>query len=401
MKIGILTFHKSINNGAVMQCYSLSKKLQELFPEDNIEVIDYHMPKAKKNDTLTFKRHIKGRNAIVTLAKFLKFLLDPESYFFAKKRMIAFESVADSYLPLSKEKIFDDGTEKLFEYINSNYDIVIAGSDAIWNYNLRGFPNPYFLDESITVKKLSYAASCYGMSYEKIPHEQKEKISKILSTYSFLGVRDSESEKFADFIGCSVPTTHTCDPTVFLDVNNLPIDEEKLKAKLSSCGFDFTKQSIAVMGTEVMCQMVRKMYGNKYQIVSLSNSCKSADVKLYEITPYEWAYCFRFFQVTVTTFFHGTLLSLRNGVPVISIALPSEYSKNHVTKVEDFLKRVGFEDNYFHTDCKTENIQRIKEKIDFYLSTDMHDEIVNRMNTEAESANVFFEKISEIKSELE
>ena len=40
MRIGILTFHRSVNNGAVIQCYSLSKRLQKEFPDADVEVID-------------------------------------------------------------------------------------------------------------------------------------------------------------------------------------------------------------------------------------------------------------------------------------------------------------------------------------------------------------------------
>lgn len=41
MKIGILTFHQSVNNGAVMQAYSLSKRLKKEYPEAEVEIIDY------------------------------------------------------------------------------------------------------------------------------------------------------------------------------------------------------------------------------------------------------------------------------------------------------------------------------------------------------------------------
>ena len=40
-RVGILTFHKSINYGAFMQCYSLSQRMQRDFPDCRIEVIDY------------------------------------------------------------------------------------------------------------------------------------------------------------------------------------------------------------------------------------------------------------------------------------------------------------------------------------------------------------------------
>lgn len=49
MRIGILTFHRSVNSGAVMQCYSLCKRLQKEFPEVKVGVNDYHMPKIQES----------------------------------------------------------------------------------------------------------------------------------------------------------------------------------------------------------------------------------------------------------------------------------------------------------------------------------------------------------------
>ena len=40
-KVGILTFHRSINYGAFMQAYSLSKKIKKRVPDATVEIIDY------------------------------------------------------------------------------------------------------------------------------------------------------------------------------------------------------------------------------------------------------------------------------------------------------------------------------------------------------------------------
>ena len=60
MRIGILTFHKSINNGAVIQCYSLSKKIQEIFPNHEVEVIDYHMPQIDDLYSVSYAKLFSG-----------------------------------------------------------------------------------------------------------------------------------------------------------------------------------------------------------------------------------------------------------------------------------------------------------------------------------------------------
>ena len=308
-----------------------------------------------------------------------------------KKIQVFAESV--HLLPLSDKKIYSDETKELFEYIDNNYDLVIAGSDAIWNYVVHGFPNPYFLSDTLKCKKYSYAASVYGMNYESIPPEDKFAIAKILNSYELLSARDDESINFVQEIGCKTTPIHVCDPTVFLDVDNLPIDKEALMKKIEARGFDFSKKTIGMMGTDTMGEMIRKMYGNQFQIVSLFQYTKAADVNLYDLSPFEWAYMFRFFEVTFTTYFHGTLVSLRNGTPVISIALINDYSKKHMTKVEDFLLRVGLHDCYFSTDYKTQNLDAIKAKADYFLANDTRQKIVQKIDAEAKTFLPFLDAL--------
>ena len=398
MKIGVLTFHKSINNGAVMQCYSLTKRLQKEFPNDTVEIIDYHMPKVERAYTPSLRGYFANATLSIKLKRAIRLLMDPHFLKWQKERKQAFESVADM-LPLSERSIFADDTAELFPYINEAYDVVIAGSDAIWNYVTRGFPNPYFLDASVKCHKLTYAASCYGMSYEKIPEVQRVQIGKILNDYHFLGVRDDEAKKFVAYVEAETPVAHTCDPTVFLDVEDLPIDVDGLIAKMKSKGFDFTKRTIGVMGSSKMCSMVRKMYGNSVQIVALYNYHKDADVNLHDLTPYEWAYVFRFFHATITTYFHGTHLSLRNGTPVVCVALETEYSKNHKTKVLDFLERIGLETWYFHSNYETTGFAEIKNQLDYFLKNDLREDIKSRMDCESESFRPFLEALRAIAKE--
>lgn len=47
MKIGIVTFQRTTNFGAIMQCYALNKKIRNLGAE--CETIDYHNKKNKSN----------------------------------------------------------------------------------------------------------------------------------------------------------------------------------------------------------------------------------------------------------------------------------------------------------------------------------------------------------------
>lgn len=396
LKIGILTFHRCVNNGAVMQAYSLSTRLRRELQHQNVtvEIIDYQMPCVDSYCMPSLRNYYRNCNPVLALKRTYRLLRNPGRFRQERKRIAVFEE-AFKTLPLSEEKVYDDGCEKLFALINEKYDIVIAGSDAIWNFDVRGFPNPYFLSDEIKGLKYSYAASVYGMNYENIPAEQREKIATILDSYELLGARDEESIRFAAEMGCVSQPIHTCDPTVFLNVDNLPIDENELKEKLKSKGFDFSKPTIGMMGTDPMCEMLRRMYGRKYQIAALFNYCEKADCNLYDLTPFEWAYVFRLFKVTVTTFFHGTLVSLRNGTPVVCIALDNAYSRVHETKVEDFLKRVGMSEAYFRSDYRTGAVPEIRARIDYCMAHDLKQEIIDRMDQEAKTFDPFLKKLCE------
>ena len=388
MKIGILTFHQSVNNGAVMQAYSLSKRLKREYPDAVIEIINYRRKSVDKSYAFSFLDYFKGPSLKGKIRRAVDLLLDPKRLKRLRKRTKIFND-CQYKLPLSKDVILSDDTRELNEYIEKNYDVLVVGSDAVWNYVLRGFPNAYFPSRDLDARKLSYAASCYGMDYLQIPGNERSAICDVLSAFDFIGVRDEATEKFVQWSGCEVVPQHTCDPTVFLDVNDLPVDVELLKKKLLDRGFDLDRPTIGVMGSEKMLSMVRRMYSDQYQIVSLYNYIKGADVNLYDLEPYEWAYVFRYFKLTFTTFFHGTLLSLRNGIPVICIDLDTEFGKRHVPKTLDVLCRLGFEDWYFRTDYKSLNVRQIKEKADELLGEDVYGTIITAMNQEAESFEVF------------
>lgn len=397
-KIGILTFHRSVNCGAFIQAYSLAKRLKEEYPNADVEIIDYHMPIVANSYTYTFSSYIAANNNIGRIKRIIRLAQHPTVIQKLNNRTKIFTE-CQKMLPLSGKTIFSNSTDEVFDYINSTYDVVIVGSDAVWNYASRGFPNAYFLNDKVHCKKLSYAASCYGMDYSTCPDKDIQQMSRFLSNFNFIGVRDEATENMVKYINPELTPAHTCDPTCFLKVNDLPVNEKKLREKLHKRGFDFNKTTIGMMGSEKMCNMLRRMYGKCYQIVSLYEPVRNSDVDLYDLTPFEWAYVFRFFKVTFTTYFHGTMLSLRNGIPVICLALQTNFAKKYTPKTLDLLKRLSYESWYFKTDYKTVHLDKIKSLADKMLQTEMHDEIVQRLDQEAANFDVFNDNLRRIMEE--
>lgn len=156
MKIGILTYHRSINYGAVMQAFALSKRLKEI-ENVEVEIIDYmsaRMDRYYKLFTI-----YRGKNGL----------------FRVMDRVSMYRAFMGSMkqLPLSEKKLVTDDVNKFFSYIDGKYDVIVVGSDAVWNYEKRGLPNPYFLSGEMAVHKVSYAASCNGIKYNNLDLEKR------------------------------------------------------------------------------------------------------------------------------------------------------------------------------------------------------------------------------------
>ena len=395
MRIGILTYHQSVNNGAVMQAYSLSKRLKELYPSCEIEIVDYRMQKVEEGYAYNLKNYLSHISAIKRFKRCLYLIRHPLFLYRKRQRTDVFGSCLGK-LPLSPKRIWDDKPDEIYSYINERYDVLVVGSDAIWNYLSRGYGNVYLPDSRVEITKMSYAASCYGMDFLKRPDTERKEIGQNLNEFAFIGVRDDATEEFVHWSGCGLTPVHTCDPTVFLNVDELPIDEEELREKLIKRGFDFSKPTIGMMGNAHMFKMLRRMYGKQYQIVALYEFIPGADVNLYDLEPYEWAYVFRYFKVTFTTFFHGTLLSLRNGTPVICLALDTDFAKAHTPKTLDVLTRLGFPEWYFKTDYQKINIEEIKQQADKFLCGDYTERILLAVEREAESFHVFNDALKQL-----
>lgn len=390
MKIGILTFHRSYNYGAFMQCFSLSTRLKKELPNATIEVIDYSSGYAMKG----YEDAIN--NADTKTAK--KLILRNESFHKCQEQ-----------LPLSCKRIVSDNVDEITQYLNDHYDAVVVGSDAVWNWICRGFPNIYFLKD-YKGKKFSYAASAHGQIFHDISEDQKEYLKQSFEGFQYIGARDVTTEELVHFVCPKKTVYHNCDPTMFLNLHDVPCDMEELKRKMEARGVDFSRPLIGLMAGEGLGYELRKHYKKKCQIVALYEPNKYADVYLYDLSPFEWAHVFSLFKVTVTHFFHGTMLSLVNHTPVIPIEYSSAFSSIHKTKIQDLMERIGLSSWRFVIDTQNEGIlfkvfrhykipidtkiwKHIFSQIDKFLVDNYSHVITEKINREKLYAETFFDAI--------
>lgn len=193
-KIGVLTFHKSINYGSVLQAWALCTALKEY----NISIIDYEPDVYKQNYDL------------FSQTKGLKYNVNRLLNCVAIKRQIqGFAEFRSKYLPLTQKCTSSDISEKTF----SEFDAVITGSDQIWNVHAEDADDAYFLPYNIGAKKIAYACSINNTDFTE--KRCDEKLKKWISDYDFISIREkSGADKVSHFLNGEKTIYTVLDPTL-------------------------------------------------------------------------------------------------------------------------------------------------------------------------------------------
>ena len=163
MKIGIMTFHWAQNYGAVLQCYALKCKLEEM--GHDVWVID-RLP--QYSGILRCFYHRFSYKHYLSWMKFARF---NRSFLIPKTRK--YRSMKDLEKHFGKE----------------SFDMVIVGSDQVWRWNIIGYN--YFLDfvDTQSTRKASYGAS-FGLSHWTENGLDTLKITELLKEFSHVSVRE-------------------------------------------------------------------------------------------------------------------------------------------------------------------------------------------------------------------
>lgn len=395
MRIGILTYHRSLNYGAVMQSAALAEQLTMRFPFASVEIIDYSS--AKMDRYYKMITVYRGKESAIHICNRI------EMYRAFQKGL--------RLLPLSKERLSSDNISNFEKWLGNRYDILITGSDAVWNYNKRGLPNPYFLSGKTNAKRFSYAASCNGLgitSYDDITEEQRCYLKDSFEKFDYIGVRDEQTEKLVHAVCPTLTVHHNCDPSILYgDLSKCNKTEllEKLKLKY---GFNPEKTTIAFMMSNLnggfrkeIVKRIKAKYGDRYQTVSLYSYNKYADIPyISDLTPQEWSIIFSLFDLTISKYFHGVMFSLLNRTPVIAVGAEKAI-QNFPNKISDALERMDLLDLYFPADSSTVmDWEKLMTKIDDCLNQNMHERIQLGLAREKETSESFFEHISKCISDL-
>ncbi len=197
MKIGILTFHRANNLGAVLQASALLQYLQDYHGQT--ELIDFYPNNAAKRPGTLRK--------LLSVVKRVVLFPSMAAQIKKEKRFAAYRK---KYYTLSGQTLYGDGE---IRQAKLSYDVLISGSDQIFNTNLTGDTAAYYLDFENRAKKISYASS-FGRS--ALSEREIQLIKEELPKFSAISVReDSAAEQIKREIGLRVPVV--VDPVFLLD----------------------------------------------------------------------------------------------------------------------------------------------------------------------------------------
>lgn len=205
MKAEIVTFVRAYNYGAVLQCWALSKALEELGVA--CEVLDYYPAYFKKQYTLQ------------EAAPLCRGFRDPRAWgnrlharILAAKRCRAFDRFLRQQLPLSQKQY--RSAEELKDRA-PDCGCYITGSDQVWHPNLAEFDPVFFLDfpDARSKRRLSYSAS-FGV--KAVPQKLAEEYRRRLSGYAGYCVREESGARLLkELLGQEAAVC--CDPTLLVD----------------------------------------------------------------------------------------------------------------------------------------------------------------------------------------
>ena len=279
MKVGIITFQRAYNYGAVLQAYALCQKINSL--GFSCEVIDYHCEK--------FERDYKKISIFKagSIREFISAIVNGKT---RNKKRAKFIDFVEREISLSPQKYY---CENIIDS-NNEYDVFITGSDQVWNLNLTDEDWNFFLAfVRLEKKKISYAASIVAIDNDK---EIENKIKNCLDSFSRITLRENSGVKYLLSLGYN-STKLVLDPTLLL-----------------------TKEEWTELGKKYsMGMLLPKDYLLAYfvsptnlPIVLINYTHRKVDavINLTTVSPGQFVRLFMNATMVITNSFHGTAFSI-------------------------------------------------------------------------------------------
>ena len=311
MKIGLLTFHRAHNYGAVLQCYALQEVLKGMGHE--VEVIDYRQPAI---EAAYDSWHLRWfLNKFIKVWKMHSYLL--QLYKESKLRKI-FQDFLNGYLNVQHTCTFSD--------IPDCYDYYVIGSDQLFNLEITHGLDPVYsgkFEKSNRPKMIGYAISSNQESIKLIGQNEWDKIFKRFCAISF------REKALADLL------FHLYGKKVDVCIDPTLLTDRKVWEKVTS------KHRIVndcIVLYEVRCNEGEEhtLTHKAYHLAKQLNT-EVVNLSKKEYTVEEWILYIKHAKCIITSSFHASAFALIFNRPLYSFILNDGKDSRYV----DLLNSVG------------------------------------------------------------
>lgn len=309
-RIGIITIHSDLNYGAALQAYALNEFLRNQGYQ--AEIINYiKIP----NHPRTYPFPINIAYKLMNIPRFRRY-----------RKFLKSSVTTKTYNSL----------EELMTNFNEPFDILISGSDQVWNPTCGGFINKlnpaYYLafGSHDKYKKIAYASSVgsYVFNKEEIPY-----IKKWLGDYDHLSTREiSGSQQLEKILGR--PVKVVLDPTLLLNKS----DWNKVAHKIN-----IEEDYVLVYYIDEIAECVeyaRKIADkNGWKVAMMTNTLKrfpGVDINIPFCGPAEFLGLFANAKYITTNSFHGTAFAINFNKDFISVI-----KRNSPQRAQTLLNNIG------------------------------------------------------------
>lgn len=342
MRVGILTYHEGLNHGAYLQAYATMRVLQGM--GHDVQIINYKNRQHWLNEDV--RPWFKYRRPVRFIDRFKKqtaFLKDRKHF---------------------KQTPFTTNPEDISEL---GFDVVVVGSDCVWNYKSFGYDDLYF--GGLNARRVISYAPSFG--WVNADEQILEPVKKALARFDAISVRDENTRRIVhSLLGFDAPMV--LDPTLIYDFSQDELSSkraEELQPYLLVYAY-------AAVPSETI-QTVRKYAEAKgLKIIATGYRQHWSDYNLMGVGPLEWLAFFRNAHTVLTTTFHGTVFSLKYRKHFFYVT--NNKAKN---RVETLFRICGL----------AEHLQHVDDGATLFLEPD-YDDVYARLDVAAKSSLKWLQK---------
>ena len=295
-RVGILTFHRAINYGALLQAYALQTAISKLSPELSVKVIDYrtHAIEDVYDPLNLHSARLPALDAALWLTRLGR----------RRENRQNFDAFLDAHVsrtvPVRREEL--DG-------IADEFDAIVAGSDQIWNAEIAHGDAAFLLDfvqGKENVRRVSYAASFGRVS---LPERSHSFFRRHLAPerWDAMSVRESSAAEIVFGLTGFRPEV-VLDPTVLLTKSDWDGLCRPVKA-LEGQKFLIIYNQVLPKKLMKFARKLARCSGLK--LYQLGGGLKNPDIPILRgLTPEQFLWVFRYAEGTIVNSFHGTAFSV-------------------------------------------------------------------------------------------